>query len=154
MADDLTYQGDVRRIQDGDVLEVAGNGYIKTQTESAIGLSTSSTGAVTLSKYGVSLLTTTGTTGARALFRLPKPAALGQRKTVLATNASTAKTAVIETTATGVIFGTTNSTSHGPLRQLTMNDPEDCVELVGIGASAWGVVGNIGSVALSTAFTT
>ncbi len=99
-------------------------------------------------------MTTTGTTGASALFRVPKPPAVGQRKIIFCTNASTAKLAIVETTATGIIFGTSNSTSHGTYHRITMNDPEDCVELFGISASAWGVLSNEGSASLTTNFTT
>jgi len=165
MAQDTTYQGAIRRLQGNNVLEVGStgqidnygkirnltNGYVQEQTESQTGNSTDT--GVSLSAYGASFLSTTGTTGARALFRLPKPAAVGQRKTIYATNASTAKTAVIETTGTGILFGTTNSTSHGSYKSLTMNDPEDSVELIGISATAWGITSNVGSVSLSTVFT-
>lgn len=164
MAEDQTYQGEVRRLQDGDKLEIAssgaldnygeikniGVGYNRFQSESVVGLSTSSTGEVILSAAGLSQLTTTGTTGARALFRLPKPLAIGQEKMIYATNATTGATAVISTTAAGIQIGVGNSTSHGNYHTMTMNDSEDSVRLIGLSATAWGILSNVGSVALTT----
>ena len=192
MAEHPGDQGAIRRLQDGNVLEVgstgtvrvfgnlklgssgssgstgktkvtqavafAGSGYAAQQVQTknnAVSTTKGSTGFVALSGLGLSILSATGSTVGLVGFRLPHPVAAGVRKQIFAKECSTGVgVAVVETTSKDVHFGTTSSTAHSGYHRLTLNAREEAVELIGLSTGAWGVISNVGSVALSTNFTT
>jgi len=123
-------------------------GYRQALYETAVGLSTSTTGAVTLARTGLSNLSTTGTTGARALFRLPRPLP-GVSKRLFALKCSTAAVAHVETTSTGITFPTTD-TNH----RLAFDDIGEAMVLEGLSTTQWGIISNVGTVTVSTDFST
>lgn len=171
MAEDNTYQGAVRRHQDNNKLEIgstgtldnygtltnkagasvsnagaitnSGAGYGADQVATAIGLSTSSTGAVAVSAVGIHYISSTGSTGSSATFSLAAPAAAGIQKTIIAANAAAGKTAVV-TCAAGSINYTKAYTNA------TFNAKDECLVLQSISTTKWIVVANTGSVALTT----
>jgi hypothetical protein len=159
----MTYQGEVYREQGGDKFVVGSTGTIEingtlSSTGTASFRTISASGAVSLSgllsianetvngnstgtasalaSHGLSVISSSASTGARALFSLPAPDEAGVLKAIFASHASTATCVVSCTAAT---IGSTKST-------LTFDADDEAVMLVS-GASAWYLVGNVGSVA-------
>ena len=164
MAEDHTYQGAVHSIQDGNKLEVgstgaidnygtitnsgsitnSGAGTVRDQVATAVGVSTSSTGAVAVSAVGTHYLSSTGSTGGSATFTLAAPAAAGVEKFIIASNAAAGKTAVV-TCATGTSINYTKAYTN-----MTFNAKDEAVLLKSISTTKWAVAANTGAVALST----
>ena len=120
------------------------NRYARADVETVVGVSTESTAAVSLVNHGLSLISSTGSTGGSATFKLPAPAA-GLRKTIIAQSAAAGKTAIVSTTAGAVSINYTK-TYHN----LTFNADDEAVVLEGVSATKWVVASNVGAVALST----
>jgi hypothetical protein len=158
MAEDNTYQGAVRRHQDNNKLEIGSTGSVdnygsitnitagtvRDQVATAVGLSTSSTGAVAVSAVGIHYISSTGSTGSSATFTLAAPAAAGIQKTIIASNAAAGKTAIVTCAGSGSINYT--KTYHN----LTFNAKDEAVVLQSISTTKWIVSSNVGSVALTT----
>jgi hypothetical protein len=146
-------------VKSGGSLKLAGTAIAKSaaelnlvgdygDVESVVGLSTSSTGTVAVAGVGVSLLSSTGSTGARAHFTLAAPAA-GVRKVLAAIDAAAGKTAVVETNAPGVSIGYVKAYT-----QATFNAKDETLELIGVSATKWAIVSNVNAVALTTDYDT
>ncbi len=132
------------------------SGALRSQVESvhsAQSTTKGSTSFTALARGGLSRLSSTGVAAGKSVgFRLPHPKA-GLGKTIIAEKCSTAGLCVVETTALGVMFG--SSASTGPnYHRLTFNDAYECVDLIGGSTKYWFVRSNTGSVALATNFTT
>jgi hypothetical protein len=168
MAEDKSYQSAIHATNGGTVLQVGSTGTIelygnlvnvgaagiRSVVASAIGASTSTTGATAVGSTDVTMISSTGSTGASAFFRLAKPSAVGIEKRLLVTSATTGKTAVMETTGLSVSVGYTK-TYH----RITFNAADQFVLLHGSSANRWAIAAagspsSTNSIAFSTNWTT
>jgi len=104
----------------------------------------SETTAANLSESGVSVVSSTGT---KELYTIDTPAA-GVTKYIYCDSASATGFVNVYTGATSITFGETTDNHY-----LKFNAAEEAVSLVGISATKWGIVGNVGSVAATTSTT-
>jgi hypothetical protein len=138
-------------IESGGALKFGGVQANTQETQAnAVSSTAGSTSFVTLTQQGASLLSCTGST-ATALcgFRLPAPAAGIEKTLVASAGIDATHDAIVETNASGVTIGYA-ATNH----RLAFDALDEAVVLRGVSATKWIVASNVGSVALSTDFTT
>lgn len=105
-----------------------------TVTTPKVGVTDASTAAA-ISNTGITTISSTATSVAYTM----DPPAAGVRKTLHQTGSSTAVTVTL-----------TSGTFDGTNGRATFNAAADSLELVGLSTARFAIVGNIGSVALST----
>ena len=104
----------------------------------------SETTAANLSESGVSVLSSTGT---KELYTIDTPAA-GVTKYLYCDSASATGFVNVYTGATSITFGETTDNHY-----LKFNAAEEAVVIVGLSATKWGILSNVGSVAVTTSST-
>jgi len=124
----------------GGALTVAGSAAFSGIVTEPVEILASSSNT-TLNAYGMSVITTTGSS-AGVVATLPVPSA-GQWKVIAASNASTGKPVYV-IPASSVYFG------NGTNRKATLDAANEVITLVAQSTVRWQIIGNVGSVAFAT----